>query len=726
MDGQDYTLPWITWIHGFFKTNDPYGHPTTACNETDEYWDDGFEIVDVPQIHAYSESYSWITPPIMIAKYHHRLRSQHRKPSFLGETGSWKWQTYQPDFLRACIWPALCSGAAITPMMWTVPPFRPYCDPIMGPWLDSMADEAFLFSRFIRDIDFPRLGLAPARAETWYTSGDLSPTLVEGFENSLGAGWQMFGTGIVSMALSTNHATQGTNSLRLNLDMDTWANMTNPASGVYNFTLAEDWSSFWPDGVLKLDLYIPEFYHPTNNPDGFLKGINRDPRCVVEVAVEGEDTNWRYYSTRTEYAAEHNGWKKLTVGMLYNLELRLDEIPTAYQAARIRGIKIWFGDAGILRGPVYVDNITVGRYAFNTWGAVSSNGGFAVAWIQDRQWTNATTRNARFRIHGVANGRYNVEWWNSRREDINSANNYTVTTGALYVSDVPDFRKDIAAKIRRIGASGDTVHDVSVGCVSQVNWLVRSAASKTIVTVVNQGTASESFKVVLTDLTDGRVAGTNQVTGLQAGRSTTTAFTWNTTNASLGWHTLRIAADSVSGEADLADNTLTARVKIVAYTPPWDPCERMRRWAPRVGMTDAESLAVVTNRASEGNTSFLLAYAAPTGYEAHAEMWFDNVFENWSAKTRVYVDVYPENGATNVQFQMWTGTNWTWYYSWTKELSPGWNSNVTFNLDQAEWGTTNGWGATPANLDRVQQILFKFTGYTNAGAVCVDNIRLGP
>ena len=725
VDGSNYTIPWITHINSFFKTHDPFGHPTTACNETDEYWDDGFAIVDIAQIHAYSESYSWVTPPIMLAKYHHDLGERFDKPAFMGETGSWKWQTYQPDFLRACIWPALCAGASATPMMWTVPAFGEYCDPVMGPWLGSMADEVFLFSRFIGDIDFPRLHLQPATVDAWNT-GDASPVLVEAFESGPAAGWQMFGTGIVSMALSTNWSSQGQKSLRMNIDMDTWDNMTNPASGVQNFTLAEDWSAFWPDGTLRLDLYMPEFYHPTNNPDGFLKGINRDPRCIVEIAVESEDSSWRYYSTRAEYAAEHDGWKKLTLGMVYNLELRLDEIPTAYQAQRIRGIKIWMGDAGILRGPVYIDNITVGLYRYNVWGMASSNQNFAMAWMQDRQWTNSTTRNSRFQISGLAPGLYNVEWWNSRKEDINTAQNYTASTGTVYVSDVPDFRKDIAAKIRRIGAVGATVHDVSVGCVSQTQWTVRSTSSKVIVTVVNQGTASETFNVVLSDLTDGRIVGTNRVSSLSAGRSTTTTFTWNTTNATIGWHTIQLAAATVSGETDTNDNVLVSRVNIVAVAPPWDSCDRMRRWAPRTDITDARSLVVSTNRATEGATSFLLSYAGPTNAGTSAEMWFDNVFESWAGMTSLQVDIYRENGASNLQFQIWTGTNWNWYYSWTKALQPGWNSNVTFTLTSTEWGNTNGWGATPANMDKVQQILFKFTDYTNAGHTYIDNIKLTP
>ena len=90
------------------------------------------------------------------------------------------------------------------------------------------------------------------------------------------------------------------------------------------------------------------------------------------------------------------------------------------------------------------------------------------------------------------------------------------------------------------------------------------------------------------------------------------------------------------------------------------------------------------------------------------------------------MDVYRENeaSASNLQFQIWTGTNWTWYYSFTKSLAVGWNSNVTFGLTSNEWGTNGTWWVTPANLDKVQQILFKFTDYTNAGITYLDNMRV--
>ena len=723
VDGNDYTLSWITYIHHFFKANDPYGHPTTACNETDEYWDDGFAIVDVPQIHAYSESYSWVTPPIMIHKYHRHMHDGFNKPSFLGETGSWKWRTYQPDFLRACVWPALCSGAAVTPMMWTVPAFGQYCDPVMGPWLDEMADEAFLFSRFVRDIDFPRLYLRPAEVLAT-DSREPAPLPIESFENGVGSSWTIFGTGIVSITSSRLFSSDGTNSLRMNVDMGPWSEMTNAAGGVECYSLSNaNWSSYWPDGVLRVDLYLPEFYHPTNHPDGFLKGINRDPRCIIQVAAMDETNGWHWYGTDVEYGAENGGWKKLTVGMLYNLELRLEEIPSLYQAQNIRGLKIWFGDAGILRGPVYIDNLSVGRYSYNAWGMVSSNGDFAIAWIQDRQWTNTLNRDATFSMNGLTPGKFNIEFWNSRRDDINAAMNLNVSTGTLYISkdNLPDFAKDISMKIRRIGATNATVHDVAIGCVSQSDWIVRSASARIPVTVVNQGTVSETCNLYLYDVTATQRVATLSGVSISAGQAKSATFTWNCSSATPGWHSMIVSSAYVSGEADYADNRLTAELKLVTAIPPWDPCERIRRWAPRSDISDARSLVVSTNRASEGATSFLLTYTAQTN---SAEIWYDNVYESWSGKTQLCVDVYREGSETNLQFQLWTGTNWTWFYSWTKDLVLGWNSNVTFHLTAAEWGTTNGWGATPADLGTVQQILFKFTGYTNEGMTYIDNIRV--
>ena len=245
-------------------------------------------------------------------------------------------------------------------------------------------------------------------------------------------------------------------------------------------------------------------------------------------------------------------------------------------------------------------------------------------------------------------------------------------------------------------------------------------------TVVNQGTANETCNLYLRDMTASQQVATVSGVSVNAGQTKSATFTWNCAGAAAGWHSMIVSSAYVSGEADYADNRMSFAVKLVATNPPWDACDRMRRWAPRTDITDARTLTVSTNRATEGATSFLLSYGGSTNTGASAEMWFDNVFESWAGKTAVLMDIYRENGASNLQFQVWTGTDWAWYYSWTKPLQPGWNSNVTFTLNSTEWGSTNGWGATPANLDKVQQILLKFTDYTNAGQTFIDNIRLTP
>jgi len=328
-------------------------------------------------------------------------------------------------------------------MMWTVPAFGQYCDPVMGPWLDDMADEAFLFARFLQGIDFPRLYLQPADVRAVDSRGEPSPLLIDSFENGIGTNWTLFGTGVVSITSSGVFSSHGTNGLRMDVDMKDWSKMTNAAGGVECYSLSNyNWSSFWPDGVLRVDMYIPEFYHPTNNPDGFLKGINRDPRCVVEIAALDDDgVTWNWYSTRAEYSDEHEGWKKLTVGMMHNLELRLDEIPTQYEAEHIRGIKIWFGDAGILRGPVYIDNISVGSYNYNRGAWSAATGDFGLCVDPGPAVTNTLNRYATFSMNGLKPGRVSTSSFGIPGvDDINSARNLSVPTGYASTYRAPTSR----------------------------------------------------------------------------------------------------------------------------------------------------------------------------------------------------------------------------------------------------------------------------------------------
>jgi hypothetical protein len=728
-DGKDYTIPWLTYIHNYFATNDPFGHPTTASYGTDEYWADGFPVIDITQIHTYADLYSWITPPVTVAKYHHYLNEKYDKPSFMGEIGTVDWKHYEPDYQRVTTWPAIAAGAAITPMMWTTPAFSWFGDPKMGPFTRQMADELEVFADFAEDIDWHKMGFTPADV---HTAAENEPpvTVIEDFESGIN-GWSKHGAGAASIEISTNHVTEGDHCLRVDIDIPTWDEMASPEPGIEKYGFSYDWTNYWPNGTLKMDIYVPEFYHPEKHPDGFLLGVNKDPRSIVEVHTDGS-SGWKWWSTTNEYA-EEGGWKKLTVGMTYNLELNLDEIASEDDAANVAGIKFKFGNAGILKGPIYIDNITAGLYAFHTWGLISRNAQFAFAWIQDRRWEDGlVASNAAFTMNGLENGAYNLEWW-STRDGIVGSENANVTTGTLAVT-VPPFNKDMAVKIRRIGAGGSTVHDVAVGHVQRFEEMVQSATQTVDVLLFNRGTASETFDVVLTDTTDAAVIGTNSVT-VRPGSNVVSTFTWNNTNATMGiTHTLTAVAESVPLEADTSDNTLSADSRLYASTPPWDSCDALRRWKEDRHDTDARALTVQTNMAyvTEEEHSFRFYHRSPDKGQAY--FGFDQVYEDWSNRTAFVYDMYVAESSTNAQLLMRAGAGWDWYYSKNVGVSSGWNTNITFYFHSNEWthavwnDGTESWdydyNVPAGGLEEMQQIFIKVSGYTNAGIVYVDNMRV--
>ena len=94
------------------------------------------------------------------------------------------------------------------------------------------------------------------------------------------------------------------------------------------------------------------------------------------------------------------------------------------------------------------------------------------------------------------------------------------------------------------GAATVTVNapitDVAVTDVSAPATVIQGGVATVSVTVQNVGgqNVASSFNVVLTDATAGGTIGTQTVTGLAIGASATRSFTWSTTGASLGGHTL--------------------------------------------------------------------------------------------------------------------------------------------------------------------------------------------
>jgi probable HAF family extracellular repeat protein len=105
-------------------------------------------------------------------------------------------------------------------------------------------------------------------------------------------------------------------------------------------------------------------------------------------------------------------------------------------------------------------------------------------------------------------------------------------------------------------------HDVAVTAASASPPSVVVGASVSISsTIRNQGNVPETFDVKA--YADSTLIGTVTVPALGAGTSTGVSFTWDTTSVDPGSYAIRIEADAVLGETDLADNQRGAGTVVV-------------------------------------------------------------------------------------------------------------------------------------------------------------------
>lgn len=105
-------------------------------------------------------------------------------------------------------------------------------------------------------------------------------------------------------------------------------------------------------------------------------------------------------------------------------------------------------------------------------------------------------------------------------------------------------------------------HDVAVTAVDAPLEVTGGDVAVINVTVENQGTYTETITVTLTDITAGTQIGSQAVT-LDVGTATTVSFNWDTTSSSIGGHALEATAGVVTGETDIADNTMSTTVSVV-------------------------------------------------------------------------------------------------------------------------------------------------------------------
>jgi Domain of unknown function (DUF5060) len=131
---------WGQKVHDYFKTNDPYNHPTTGTRSggIKEFWHQGYQTFDIAareiyeaqgfQINKTSTIDSATVHPLRssysnYAQENQKLWYGYEKPAINGETG-WDHTFYEPGMpgylamYHNALWVTLATGSAMTPFWW--------------------------------------------------------------------------------------------------------------------------------------------------------------------------------------------------------------------------------------------------------------------------------------------------------------------------------------------------------------------------------------------------------------------------------------------------------------------------------------------------------------------------------------------------------------------------------------------------------------------------------
>lgn len=110
------------------------------------------------------------------------------------------------------------------------------------------------------------------------------------------------------------------------------------------------------------------------------------------------------------------------------------------------------------------------------------------------------------------------------------------------------------------------MHDIAVSnVVSNKNMVGQNYNINITVTVENKGDFNETFNVAVS--CNSSIADMQMVTDLAPDSTINLTFVWNTTGVSKGYYTISGTADNVTGETDLADNTMASTSMVYVGIP---------------------------------------------------------------------------------------------------------------------------------------------------------------
>ena len=156
-------LNWVEKVHDFFKQNDPHGRPITVSQSGGLYWSDGYEIVDLPNVHLYETGWSshYANDPLRSSLWIYGNIAQQfwqdfDKPGIYGEAGYYNnyggFSAGSKEYIQMyhnALWVTWASGLAATPLWWDFATKAIFTSDLMA--------QIHSFSKIVKNIDYAHI-----------------------------------------------------------------------------------------------------------------------------------------------------------------------------------------------------------------------------------------------------------------------------------------------------------------------------------------------------------------------------------------------------------------------------------------------------------------------------------------------------------------------------------------------------------------------------------------
>ncbi|MEN6345701.1 MAG: DUF5060 domain-containing protein [Armatimonadia bacterium] len=412
--------PWIQEMARWFRANDPYRHLITTTYGYDEVWQ--LPEIDYTQAHTYGSDENRPSTAPVIAALGREYTTKWTKPFMVGEFGiDWKTgdgshdPTRQGTSLHNGMWASVMTRSFGTAALW-------YWDGYVHPF--NLYHEFTSLRRFVDTVPWTKLNFeladfGPVRRPVAVDApwDDIRCVSTLGWAKATGTDFTIRRDGAVL------------------------------GEGTFSGTL------FSPS---KKDMMTPLRFRVTYPQDGkFILHIGTVSQgAVLHVKVDGQEVlvkdlpagegtgPWK----KTTWVEQHKIWQSE-----YDTDIEVP-VPAGEHVIELENSgKDWIGVTQYVfagcRDPQYGTLQCLGMRTAD----------YALLWLHDPEstWYNdklgkvpqpidgATTT-----LLGLADGNYQVEWWDTRKGEVSATNPAVSAEGKLSLT-VPTFTRDVAAKVTR-------------------------------------------------------------------------------------------------------------------------------------------------------------------------------------------------------------------------------------------------------------------------------------